>query len=145
MRLPNIFKPKRTRSRRWALYAHEMCASAIEYAREFDKHLDFSETSIADLEEILEWYCSDIADSHPTDNQIWSVSIIFGSYLGETLLRNGLRQKGFAWDGDVLSDVPLLAKDDGSHLTPLDKVYKRLTNGAEDSILSFYRFAMTKI
>ena len=121
-----------------------MCATAIEYAQNFDKKLDFSENSIVDLEEILDWYSKDIAVSKPTENQIWSMSIIFGSYLGETLLKNGLIEKGFAWGKEASSNIPLLIKDDGCYITPNDKVYKRLVNGSVDSVISFYQFATKK-
>ena len=129
----------------WTVYAQKMCATAVEYANEFNKKLDYSENSIADLEEILDWYSNDLAISKPTENQIWSMAIIFGSYLGETLLRNGLSQKGFVWGKEDSSNVPLLIKDDGTYLTPNDKIYKRLVNGSEDSVVYFYRFATKEI
>jgi len=129
----------------WTVFAQKMCVTAIEYANEFNKKLDYSENSIADLEEILNWYSNDIAISKPTENQIWSMAVIFGSYLGETLLRNGLSQKGFVWGKEDSSNVPLLIKGDGSYLTPNDKVYKRLVNGSGDSVVSFCRFAKEEI
>ena len=148
MGLFDIFKCKRQNKEcansEWAIYAQKMCATAIEYAQNFDKKLDFSENSIADLEEILDWYSKDIAVSKPTENQIWSMSIIFGSYLGETLLKNGLIEKGFAWGKEASSNIPLLIKDDGCYITPNDKVYKRLVNGSVDSVISFYQFATKK-
>ena len=79
------------------------------------------------------------------ENQIWSMSIIFGSYLGETLLKNGLIEKGFAWGKEKSSNIPLLIKDNGCYITPNDKVYKRLVNGSVDSIISFYQFATNEI
>ena len=129
----------------WTVFAQKMCVTAVEYAKEFNKKLDYSETGIADLEEILDLYSKDIAISKPTENQIWSIAIIFGSYLGEALLRNGLSQKGFAWGREASSNVPLLIKDGGSYLAPNDKVYKRLVNGSEDSVVSFYRFAVKEV
>ena len=149
MGLFDIFKRKKQNKKytnnEWAIYAQKMCVTAIEYAKEFDKKLDFSENSIADLEEILDWYSKDIAVSKPTENQIWSMSIIFGSYLGETLLKNGLIEKGFAWGKEKSSNIPLLIKDNGCYITPNDKVYKRLVNGSVDSIISFYQFATNEI
>ena len=149
MGLFDIFKRKKQNKKHtnneWAIYAQKMCVTAIEYAQEFDKKLDFSENSIADLEEILDWYSKDIAVSKPTENQIWSMSIIFGSYLGETLLKNGLIEKGFAWGKEKSSNIPLLIKDNGCYITPNDKVYKRLVNGSVDSIISFYQFATNEI
>jgi len=145
----NVFKYRKQNIKNtnseWTVYAQKMCATAVEYANEFNKKLDYSENSIADLEKILDWYSNDIAISKPTENQIWSMTIIFGSYLGETLLRNGLSQKGFVWGKEASSNVPLLIKDDGSYLAPNDKIYKRLVNGSEDSVVSFYRFATKEI
>ena len=141
-------KPKQTANNmnhEWTDYAQKMCATAIEYANEFNKTLDYSENSIVDLEEILDWYSKDVSVSKPTENQIWSMAIIFGSYLGETLLKNGLSEKGFVWGKEASSNVPLLIKDDGSYLTPNDKIYKRLVNGSEDSVVSFYKFATKEI
>ena len=149
MGLFDVFKGRKQnaekQSSEWAARAEKMCAHAIEYGNEFNKNLDFSENSIADLEEILDWYSKDIAISKPTENQIWSMAIIFGSYLGETLLRNELAKKGFAWGTEASSDIPVLIKDDGSYLTPNDKVFKRLVNGSEESVVSFYRFVKNKI
>jgi len=129
----------------WTVYAQKMSVIAIEYANEFNKKFDFSENSIADLDEILDWYSKDISVSKPNENQIWSMAIIFGSYLGETLLKNGLSEKGFAWGNESSSNIPLLIRNDGAYLTPNDKVYKRLVNGSEDSVISFYRFATKEI
>ncbi len=129
----------------WTVYAQRMCATAIEYANAFNKTLDYSENSITDLEEILDWYSKDISVSKPTKNQIWSMAIIFGSYLGETLLKNGLSEKGFVWEKEPSSNIPLLIRNDGACLTPNDKVYKRLVNGSEDNVISFYRFATKEI
>ena len=149
MGLFNIFKGEKQNLKdttdEWTVFAQKMCVTAVEYAKEFNKKLDYSETGIADLEEILDWYSKDIAISKPTENQIWSIAIIFGSYLGEALLRNGLSQKGFAWGKEASSNVPLLIKDGGSYLAPNDKVYKRLVNGSEDSVVSFYRFAVKEV
>ena len=141
-------KPKQTANNmnhEWTDYAQKMCATAIEYANEFNKTLDYSENSIVDLEEILDWYSKDVSVSKPTENQIWSMAIIFGSYLGETLLKNGLSEKGFVWGKEPSSNIPLLIRNDSAYLTPNDKVYKRLVNGSEDSVISFYRFATKEI
>ena len=126
------------------MFAKNYSATAVDYAKFFDKNFDYSTRSIADLEEILDYYSNDISVSKPTENQIWSMSIIFGSYLGETLLKNGLIEKGFAWGKEASSNIPLLIKDDGCYITPNDKVYKRLVNGSVDSVISFYQFATKK-
>lgn len=122
--------------------AKENSATAVSYAISFEKNLNYSKKSIKDLEEILDYYSNDIFKSKPTEEQIWNMSIIFGSYLGEVMLKNGLYKKGYYWGKNDTSDIPLLITNNGSYTTPIDKVYKRLVNGKEDSIISFYDVIM---
>lgn len=127
-------------------YAIKKSNIAIKYAKSFQKKLDYSQKSISDLEEILDFYSEDIFKSKPTENQIWSMSIIFGSYLGETMLKNGLAKKGYKWGKDNSSNIPILYKSESDYLiAPNDKVYKRLVNGKEDSVISFYDVCMDLI
>lgn len=125
------------------VYAQKMCITAIKYGSEFNKTLDYTNQSIIDLEEILDHYSKDISISKPTTNQVWSLATIFGFYLGETLLKNGFSEKGFIWGKEPSSNVPLLIKDNGAYLTPIDKVYKRLINGSVDNVSSFYKAAIS--
>ncbi len=39
-------------------------------------------------------------------------------------------------------NIPLLRADDEKYVTPIDKIYKRLVNGAEDNVVSFYQMMM---
>ena len=116
--------------------------TAVEYAKSFQKNFDFSERSIGDLEEILDYYAKDLLESRPTENQIWSMSLIFGSYLGEVMLKNGLSKRGYCWGIQNTGIIPLLMAGNEKYITPVDKVYKRLVNGAEDNVISFYQMAM---
>ena len=125
--------------------ARKNAETAISYAKSFEKEFDYSKNSIKDLEEILDYYSNDISMSKPTENQIWSMSVIFGSYLGEVMLKNGLSKKGYNWGKDDNSNIPLLVNSDNSYITPNDKVYKRLVNGKEDNIISFYDYVMEDI
>lgn len=86
----------------------------------------------------MDYYSKDISQNRPTEHQIWSMSVIFGSYLGEVMLKNGLSEKGYKWGQDNTSDIPLLINAAGGYVTPNDKVYKRLVNGTEDNVISFY-------
>ena len=116
--------------------------TAINYAKSFEKKFDYSENSLNGLEEILNYYSEDIPKSKPTENQIWSMALIFGSYLGELMLKKGLSKKCYKWKKNSDSNIPLLANENGSYITPIDKVYKRLVNGNEDNIISFYDIVM---
>ncbi len=127
------------------IFAKNYSATAVDYAKRFDKNFDYSKNSIVALEEILDYYSKDISVSKPTENQIWSMSVIFGSYLGEVLLKNGLSQKGYSWGKVGASNIPVLMGSNGSYLTPNDKVYKRLVNGPEDNVVSFCTYALEKL
>ena len=116
--------------------------TAVEYAKSFQKNFDFSERSIGDLEEILDYYAKDLLESRPTENQVWSMSHIFGSYLGEVMLKNGLSKRGYHWGMQNTDNISLLMADDEKYVTPIDKIYKRLVNGAEDNVISFYQMMM---
>lgn len=68
--------------------------TAVEYAKSFQKEFNYSEMSIGDLEEILDYYSKDLLESRPTENQVWSMSLIFGSYLGEVMLKMVFLKEG---------------------------------------------------
>jgi len=143
MSLFNIFK-KKSKYEQDVEYAYR---KAIEYAKSFYKNLNFTKESIKDVEEILEYYANDLlqqkdTDEPVTENQIWSMSLWWGVYIGETLRRNHLKSYRWVNDDSVQGFMPILKKDDDWILYPVSKVYKRLTNGKEDSIISFYDVAL---
>ena len=70
------------------------------------------------------------------------MSLIFGSYLGEVMLKNGLSERGYCWGIQNTGDIPLLMAGDEKYITPVDKVYKRLVHGTEDNVVSFYQMMM---
>ena len=122
--------------------ARKNSMTAVEYGKSFQKNFDFSAKSIGELEEILDYYAEDLLESRPTENQIWSMSLIFGSYLGEVMLKNGLSKRGYHWGMQNTDNIPLLMADDEKYVTPIDKIYKRLVNGAEDNVVLFYQTMM---
>ena len=67
----------------------------------------------------------------------------FRLLFGEVMLKTVLPKKGYKWGTDNFSNIPLLVNADGSFVTPNDKVYKRLVNGKEDSVISFYDVIMS--
>ena len=63
------------------------------------------------------------------------MSAMLGAYLGETLLRSGLRELGFSWVKD--EDGSVAVGKDGDMVFPLSKAYKRITAGPGDDLLMF--------
>ena len=130
--------------------ANYYCQLAVKYATGFGKELNYSEDSVKDVEGILGFYSEDLhpgflkkmmrkfLKENPSDAQISSMAIVWGSYIGEVFKRNApvpceWSVENVFGDGEVLH---LKAGD--SRLFPIEKAYKRLINGAEDSVWSFY-------
>jgi hypothetical protein len=98
----------------------------------FKIKLDFSEKSIKEVEKILAaLYESITPENKPTDNQLQSAAMLWGSYIGEVIRRN----YGGEWQK---TSAGMIFKITNAELYPLDKVYKRLTNGIEDNIEFYY-------
>lgn len=110
---------------------------AVEYAKSFDKNFDYTEYSIKGLEEILEYYSNDLIVSSPTENQINSMSLIWGIYLGIVLKIH--INSDLSWVKEDVGDGEIIHLKSGENrIFPIDKVYKRLVNGREDNVISFY-------
>lgn len=113
---------------------------AVGYAGAFSKTFDYTTKSVEDLEEILQHYHADMVRSAPTDRQIHSMALIWGAYLGETILRNGGTEAGYAWS--TVEGRPVLQKPDAWEIAPVGKIEKRLRTGPEESVTSFYNMSI---
>jgi hypothetical protein len=119
-------------------YVQDMSNKAIEYAGSFDKHFNYKEDNIKDLEEILDYYAKDLTSEMPTENQIYSMSLIWGAYLGQMLKEHINPELDWVKE-DVFGDGEIIHLKSGEYrIFPIDKVSKRLVNGKEDNIISFY-------
>ena len=117
----------------------EICETALKIAENFGKHFSFQEQDIDELEEILEIYHQEYVNHECTEQQIWNVSVIWGIYLGQVLIEKHIGAYGYRWKME--DGFPLLAKDNENKMSPIIKVQKRILNGAEDSVKSFYQVA----
>lgn len=114
--------------------------SAEDQASRLGRSLDYSDGSIEVLEGILELYARYFRENGPDDQKIWNQAVLYGTYLGETLLRNGLADLGYRW-ALTENSLPVLAKDGRNQMSPITKAEKRIQNGPEDSVKSFYDVA----
>jgi len=109
----------------------EFADQHVETVRKiFGEELDYSEASIAKLDEIINkgWPDRPPAMLEPT-------VVTFGAYLGEAIRRNIGGEWGFAEsEGYFLDRVGGKAK-----IFPFNKVTKRFRNGEEDSLGFYYR------
>jgi len=119
--------------------------SAVEHARKYwSTQLDFSPHSVQDVELILarmhesipRRFYEKIYKRGPTPEQMATLSLAYGAYLGEVIRR----EFGGTWSKEVIDDEPAIALvlDRGNMVFTVGKVWKRLNNGEGDNVLSFY-------
>jgi hypothetical protein len=119
-----------------AAYAQD----AVDHAKaKFQTELDFSPESVEQLEGVLD----QIHDTIPTGflgkvfralmkGSVETMSKMYGYYLGEVIRRHA----GGAWI--VTENGVTLTKAD-ARVWPTAKVYKRITNGAEDNVAVYFK------
>lgn len=114
----------------------EIADRAVAYAAKSGIELNFSRESIAKVEEILAAYNEQISEYNDEDGKttLWNLAVHFGIYLGETMLRISLKNKGYEW---YLSDGLPILKNDNNEISPITKAHKRILNGSEDNVKSF--------
>ncbi len=126
------------------------CQKAANHARYYNKTLDYSEESIKIIEQILdqhyhELYCNTfkrifkkIIGKDLTESKINSIAVMLGTYVGE-VMRKSIGDSCTWHIEDVFGDGDSLhIKVGNARAFPIGKVYKRIMNGSEDSICSFY-------
>lgn len=118
-----------------AAYADKAVTAAAEMA---DIQLDYSNGSVSLLDELLQEFHEQGAGGDLAER----LSILFGSYLGETLRRD----LGGEWlipsEGPFEGMACLKVGED--LCSPPYRVYKRLQNGEEDDLVSWYKFFLCR-
>lgn len=114
-------------------FARDIVASAQELS---EVELDFSPASLGDVDEIIENFRDDDVTEDDIAETLWG----FGCYVGE-VLRLAL---GGRWvtpaetPQPAAFGFPLVLAIPGGWWNPIGKVFKRLNNGAEDSLTHFF-------
>lgn len=92
--------------------------------------LDYSRDSLTAVDEVLGSWASDGSDA--------MAESIFraGAYVGEVIVRNNA---GSHWTvHDFFGSIPVVELASGAVNNPIGKAFKRVENGAEDSVVFFY-------
>lgn len=113
--------------------------AAVETAKSDYRHtLDYSAESISTLDEIIVL----LSDSPEIDLDF--ESRLWGSYLGEVIrVRYAGSWEMTQYPGGQLA-VPAVEVR-GSRLFPLMKIYRRLTNGEEEDLRTFYNMVTERL
>src|SRR5262245_11634688 len=117
---------------------------AVETARAYRVSLDYSESSLKKLEEILAGLHRQMPQSKPSSEQVEQACRIWGGYLGEVVRRR--------WGGDWSLETypganfatPTLTVLAGK-MFPTMKIHRRLFEGPKENIWNFYGMMRRKM
>lgn len=114
----------------------ELAEQAVEMMKNFNLELDYSAESLVPVEflaqKVFKWHMKD-----PMPEEVLlKTANIYGAYLGEVLLRSGLKDLGFAWVENEEGEIGVGKPD--FWMAPVTKVYKRITRGPEHSLVEFF-------
>lgn len=122
---------------------------AVDYAaKAFGVTLDYSRDSVARVEDIAAKLHKKMPKGifkmlglGPTEKQLDGLCKALGGYVGEVIKR----QKGGTWaiNGELQVIGLQLGKD--TWVFPPAKVHKRIMNGPEDNLFSFYKVAVENL
>lgn len=124
--------------------ARRIAEDAVQYAMQNGITLDYTRESSPDVDTFLGAWHDDL-DKYDGDEGakiLWNAAVLFGTYIGEMLLRSGLAEKGFVWVED--DGLPILGiPGSQTAVSPITKAHKRILNGPEDSMKSFVDVAFS--
>lgn len=127
-----------------AAMAEAYAQKAVQAARSFNTQLDYSENSLMELEAILDQFARQMAASQPSSDELSEICKTWGSYFGEVLRH----RFGGDWSIESYpgkSFATLTLNINGNKIFPSMKVHRRLTEGEQDNIWSFYRMVEAKL
>jgi hypothetical protein len=118
--------------------------AAVELAREFKAALDYTENSVMEVEVILAQFAQDLASGKPPADEMDEMCKLWGCYLGEVVRRRFGGEWGIeTYPGKQFATLTLNVA--GNKLFPSIKVHRRLTEGANDNVWTFYKMVKTKL
>lgn len=106
-------------------------------AKNFDITLDWSENSIERVEQMLAQLHAEMARTQPPEETVKTFCKMFGSYIGQVLLRHHGGEWGVVTMGE--ESIPGIQYGAGALCWPWGKVRNRLFNGPEDNVWHYYR------
>jgi hypothetical protein len=116
---------------------------AVQKAREFNVHLDYSEDSLLEVEAILSQLRENLPGAEEADD-LAEICKTWGSYFGEVVRR----RFGGEWSIETYPGkqfATLTLSVGANKLFPTMKVHRRLTHGADDNVWLFYETVKIKL
>ena len=127
--------------RRSQMNFEEMEQQISDYAKAHHVVLDYTAQSIEVLDEIMETFHERVnqCSEEEGDEILAEWAACFGVYIGETLLRVHLSEKGFAWA--LNGEIPVLQRGN-DRLEPIYQACIRIRYGCAFDIDTFYQRAV---
>lgn len=117
---------------------------AVELAAGLKAKLDFSENSIMEVESILAQLAREMPSQQPSLDDVGEICKIWGCYLGEVVRARFGGEWGIeTYPGKQFATLTLNVG--ASKLFPSMKVHRRLTEGENDNIWTFYRMVKHRL
>lgn len=120
--------------------APKIAEIAVDVVKQVDGYqLDYSPESLQTVDKIA----LKLHEEGKTPQSIPKTILVLGCYVGEVMVRN----LGYKWEMPTEKEKELgfemvgIRDRKGSFLNPIGKVYKRVQNGSEDSVVMLYDFS----
>ena len=117
---------------------------AVKLGREFKLHLDFSEATLEPVEDLLARFADELPTKRPSSDEVDQMCRVWGAYFGEVVRRKfGGEWAIEPYPGERFATLTLNVR--GAKLFPTIKVFRRLTQGAGESVWDFYQAISKKL
>ncbi len=114
----------------------KLAERAVEAAKFWKLDLDYSAESLEPADQLMHRiYLLNMRQPLPEEILV-STAELYGAYVGEVLLRCGLKDLGFAWAENEEGCAGIEKED--FRAEPVTKVYKRITLGPEHGLTDFF-------
>ncbi len=114
----------------------ELAARAVESAKFWKLDLDYSAESLEKADALMQMIYREHLNQPLPEDILLGVANLYGAYLGEVLLRCGLKDLDFTWTEGEEGEIGIGKEDFWA--APVTKVYKRITQGPEHDLMSFF-------
>lgn len=112
--------------------------SGVDFAQNCGVTLDYSESSIEKVEDIVGGLHNSMARDCPPAKEVERMCMMMGAYIGEVIKRRWGGQWG--WESKLHPGQKLLTfTASGIEMWPQAKVHQRLTEGPEDNLWWYFR------
>lgn len=114
----------------------ELAEKAVEAAKFWKLDLDYSAESLEMVDKLAQMIFRAHRNQPLPEDLLLGAANLYGAYLGEVLLRCGLKDLDFAWMENEEGEIGVGKPD--FWMAPVTKVYKRITQGPEHNLLDFF-------